>query len=193
MQNNLIKEFFDNKAEFWDSFEKKDNKFFNDFVRENIAINKNDTILDLACGTGVITNVLASYTINDVIGIDISENMIKKANEKEKSANVKFVNIDFYDLDGLKFDLIVCHNAYPHFLDKEKFKNKCFNLLSKNGRLIICHSISRNEVNKCHNDKTNISVSLNEVTEEFKVFEDKFSLIRLYEDENIYFLEVRKN
>lgn len=193
MQSNIIKDFFDSKAELWDEFEKKDQKFFEQFVLNNILINENDKVLDLACGTGVIINILAKYTKNSVLGIDISTNMIKKAKEKKFLENVNFQNVDFYDLINEKFDLIVCHNAYPHFLDKEQFKQKCYDLLNNNGRLIICHSISREDVNRCHNDKLDISVTLREVNEEYQIFKDKFNLIRLYEDDKIYFLEIEKN
>ena len=56
-------------------------------------LNKNDVALDLYCGTGTITSILAGY-VKKVIGIEIVEDAIYDAKENIKTngiSNVKFI------------------------------------------------------------------------------------------------------
>ena len=191
MQNN-IKQFFNDRALNWDNHEIRDNTYFIDFVNKNIKINNNDIILDLGCGTGVITSILKSHTKNIVYGMDISDKMIEIAKSKVNDPNIRFICDYFYNTDLSNIDLIVCHNAYPHFMDKLAFKNKCYNILNNNGRLIICHSISRESINSCHKGKEEVSLILKSVDEEASIFTDMFSIINKYEDNNIYLIELKK-
>jgi SAM-dependent methyltransferase len=67
------------------------------------------SILDLACGTGILTAHLASI-FPEVIGLDLSETMLAKAREhcywKKK---VKFFQGDFRDFHlHRQFDIVVC-------------------------------------------------------------------------------------
>ncbi len=79
---------------------------------ELVDINKGNTVLDLACGTGVVTKKIRKKVGNlgYVIGADTSITAIKiakKWNEREK--NLDFVNVDaekFYF--SKKFDIVTC-------------------------------------------------------------------------------------
>ncbi len=60
----------------------------------------NENILDIACGTGFGSNVLATKTSGDVIGGDISSEVIA---ENKKSCDKH--NLKFEVLDGTAFTL----------------------------------------------------------------------------------------
>ena len=59
-------------------------------------IKKEDTVLDLYCGTGTI-GIVASDKAKKVIGIELNKEAIKDANENKKLNNIN--NIEFYDGD----------------------------------------------------------------------------------------------
>ncbi|WP_078545516.1 class I SAM-dependent DNA methyltransferase [Litchfieldia alkalitelluris] len=67
------------------------------------------TILDLACGTGEISVPLAEHGY-EVVGIDLSDDMLAVANAKAQAANqnITFLQQDMSELQGLgTFDMIV--------------------------------------------------------------------------------------
>lgn len=149
-----MKEFFDNIAFDWDR--RSNHEYIEDIIRK-ININKNSKILDVACGTGILEEYLLKYNPREILGVDISKNMIEIAKGKNKDNKVKYLCEDIFNIDTGKWDFIIVFNAFPHFIDKEKFLKHLSKLLNKCGRLIICHNFSRKSINKIHE---NISESI---------------------------------
>jgi 2-polyprenyl-3-methyl-5-hydroxy-6-metoxy-1,4-benzoquinol methylase len=86
-----------NKSEkFWDKRSKDYDKREKDFEQEydkTIELTKkylkiNDIALDFACGTGVITNIIAS-DVKEIHGIDISSKMIAVAKRKAEEREIQ--------------------------------------------------------------------------------------------------------
>jgi 23S rRNA (uracil1939-C5)-methyltransferase len=73
--------------------------------------NDGQVILDLFCGTGTITQLLAKQSQRKVVGVDIVESAIEDARKNALRNDVS--NIDFYAADAGKFLL-----EYPEFADK---------------------------------------------------------------------------
>ena len=106
-------------------------------------INKDALILDLGCGYGRISNLLASKGYK-VEGIDISRKLITYA---KKEAREKGLKIKYYVGDFLsyrfkkKFDVILClWSTIFHFIKEEdriKLLNKVYRILNKKGRFIV--------------------------------------------------------
>ena len=90
-------------AEYYDAFKPytDDILFYDQFVSNNVSV------LELGCGTGRITFSLAKKA-KQVVGIDISEEMISKAKEKFKGENINFLLGDMTSLKlNAKYDLII--------------------------------------------------------------------------------------
>ncbi|KAG8923938.1 hypothetical protein FRC01_012148 [Tulasnella sp. 417] len=107
------------------------------------------TLLEFACGTGVVSRRLATYCL-DVTGVDISENMIKLYNKfaeetpnKDKMKGYVFDLINSTQSDeedklkGMLFDVIVCAQAYHHFEDVVDATKKLAIYLKPSGSLFI--------------------------------------------------------
>lgn len=102
-----------------------------------------DPILELACGTGRITVILAQAGFN-VIGIDKAEGMLREARRKSAEAGVEieWVKADmrnFY-LDKAFSLIILPANALCHLLDLGDFEACLANVrkhLAPNGRFVI--------------------------------------------------------
>ncbi|QSX08797.1 methyltransferase domain-containing protein [Alkalibacter rhizosphaerae] len=82
-------------------------------------IQKDFSVLDVGCGTGTYSIVLAKYCEN-VVGVDLSPKMIELARQTAENndvKNVKFHCLDWHDLDldeigfTQKFDLVIAHNT----------------------------------------------------------------------------------
>ena len=189
---NKVKEFFNKLASDWDRRSKSDLSNIKDIL-SHIKISENDKILDLGCGTGIITSLLASYTTKKVIGIDISNNMIKIAKSKNIDKKVVFKCRDFYKLFLNKYNLIVCFDAYPHFVNQKGFVLKAHKLLTKNGTLAIIFDNDTTTTNGFHkNIESELSRNILQPNEEGKLFENYFKIIFTLEEKNKYILLLQK-
>lgn len=192
--NSEVKDFFDALAPTWDKSEKCTEEEKKLFLLP-ILIKKGDKILDLACGTGTITKILAEKSETPVIAIDLSSEMIKVAKAKyPRETLLDFRNIDFYELPETGFDWIVCHNAYPHFLDKEGFIKKLVSSLKEGGHFAICHNRSRALLKKHHQGETiaKLTRDLLPVEEEAKDYLPYFDIELAKEDDSSYWIIGRK-
>lgn len=189
---NKVKEFFNKLAIDWDSRNNSDLSNIKDIL-SYIKINKEDKILDLGCGTGIITPLLASYTTKKVIGIDISNNMIKIAKSKNIDKKSVFKCRDFYKLFLNKYNLIVCFDAYPHFVNQKGFVIKAHKLLARNGTLAIIFDNDTTTTNGFHkNIESELSRNILPPSEEGKLFENYFKTIFTLEEKNKYILLLQK-
>src|SRR5215475_4041309 len=62
-------------------------------------IEPGNTVLDIACGTGFGTNILASYTNGKVVGGDISAEAIEECRSHWNKSNMEFKVLDGTALD----------------------------------------------------------------------------------------------
>lgn len=102
-------------------------------------------ILDVGCGTGHHVSSIGAKGI-DILGIDISPSMIKKA--KENYPDYKFDVADALDgnvFEPDSFTHILCmYFTIYYFKDKSVFFNNCFKWLMPGGYLIV-HLVDRQQ------------------------------------------------
>ena len=108
---------------------------------ELIKINKNNLVLDIACGTGVVTKQIQKKIgkSGHVIGIDTSTTAIKIAKkENEKNNNLDFLNADAENFSfSKKFDIVTCQYALFFFPNAQKALKNIKNSLKKSGMIGI--------------------------------------------------------
>ena len=152
--NKKEQKFFDDLADSWDNlfYKDKQTKRKLDKIVLNFSINKGSKILDLGCGTGIISTRLNKLVgaKGEVIGCDYSSSMLKTARKKTKKIN--FICADAHKLPFEKglFDGVVCFCCFPHFEDKLGVLREINRITKTGGYLIISHLLSRREVNQVH-------------------------------------------
>ena len=119
----------------------------NDYEIGSIINSTNPTsksvIADIGCGTGHHVSNISAKNLN-VIGIDISPSMIKKA--KEKYPNNKFkvgdaLDTNLFKMNSLTHILCLYFTIY-YIKDKRRFFDNCMDWLMPGGFLII-HLVDR--------------------------------------------------
>lgn len=186
--NNDIKVFFDQMAPKWDQVCIHDMDRINRILTL-AGVKKNDRVLDVACGTGILTQPLLDRGVEEVYAVDLSENMIAKARSKYNNSRVKFEALDFLTFEKTGFDQVIVHNAYPHFLDKQGLVSAISRALKPGGRFVIAHSDGREKINTCHHKlDVVISEKLRPVDEEAELFCDAFNIDIRIDEPDIYLL-----
>lgn len=112
------------------------------------TFSKNKSVLEVACGTGIGLEYLASKAEN-VIGIDIDSINISTAhktiNESAVRDKIKIEQMDAHKLsfDDNSFDLVIIFEAIYYLNDVAKFIQEVYRVLKNNGQLII-GSVNKN-------------------------------------------------
>ncbi len=192
--DNRVETFFDGLAYTWDKSETCPREFKLSLLNE-LGIAKGDKVLDLACGTGVVTGLIHELSDTEVVGVDISNNMIEVAKEKYKDEEwATFVHADFLNWNANRtFDDVVIYNAYPHFLEPIVLSKKLASVLNKGGRVAILHSLSRKDLNSHHSGRaTSVSRNLMELSREVDFFKNEFNVITLKEDDKSIVIILQK-
>lgn len=106
-------------------------------------------VLEVAAGTGVVTQVLREALPDAVIvATDLNAPMLEKAAERVSAANVTFQPADALDLpfDDGSFDLVVCQFGIMFYPDKVAGNKEARRVLRDNGRylLVIWDRLDRN-------------------------------------------------
>ena len=117
---------------------------------ELVKINKNNLVLDVACGTGVVTKQIQKKNSNleYVVGIDTSITAIKIAKKyNEKNKNLDFINTDAENFSfSKKFDVVTCQYALFFFPNAQKALKNMKNSLKKSGTIGISVHGSKDNV-----------------------------------------------
>ena len=101
-----------------------------------------DRVLDLGCGTGVLTNGIAGFA-REVIGIDSSPAMIEQA--KMAYPGLKFYLMDACSLTWVDYFDAVFSNAVFHFIKtQDALLGSVYKALKKNGALVCEFGASGN-------------------------------------------------
>jgi 2-polyprenyl-3-methyl-5-hydroxy-6-metoxy-1,4-benzoquinol methylase len=105
-------------------------------------------VLDLACGQGYLTQILAESGAV-VTGVDLSIELLKIArkNEEERKNGVEYLHRDAADLQGIDsgtFDIIVCNMALHDIGNLQATMNECGRVLRPGGLFVfsILHPIA---------------------------------------------------
>ncbi|MEQ8155559.1 MAG: class I SAM-dependent methyltransferase [Clostridiaceae bacterium] len=137
---------FDEKSR--DSYNRKANNYDNTFdgkfteefkklLFDEIIIEENDSILDVACGNGTLLKMVSDkYNIKGY-GIDISEKMIENAKRKCPDMIFKTSRCEQIPFEDEIFNLITVCASYHHFPDVKTFAKEAKRILKPHGRLYI--------------------------------------------------------
>jgi 2-polyprenyl-3-methyl-5-hydroxy-6-metoxy-1,4-benzoquinol methylase len=112
-----------------------------DFMIEKMILNENSEILEIGCGTGEISNLLAKKSKAKVLGTDICLPFIEQAKNSYNLPNLSFEILNFNNptiLKGKKFDYIIGNGILHHlYYNIDEALKNIRNLLNGNGKMIF--------------------------------------------------------
>lgn len=137
------KEFWDRRAAVYDA---DAGVFYREAYEKTTAcmrkyLKPTDTVLDFACGTGIVTLSL-SPDVKELRGIDISDEMIRRAQGKAAAqgiANVLLTQTDLFDasLVPASFDAVLACNVLLYVEQRAAVLARVRELLKADGKLLV--------------------------------------------------------
>jgi ubiquinone/menaquinone biosynthesis C-methylase UbiE len=195
----MSREYFNSRADVWDEELAEKDRAKLEQLAESLEIAAGSAILDVGTGTGVLLPFLLEK-IGDtgwLVALDFAEEMLEKARAKNFKGNIDYINADIADvplLDGI-FDAVVCYSSFPHFRNKPKALREINRLLKNGGKLYICHTSGKDEINRIHRQ---VAVLAHHTIPEASVMCDLLSAagfvnIDIVETADSYFTSARKS
>lgn len=129
------------KNDPWDYENNPEDEKRRNYLISEIPKREYSKVLDIGCGQGYITRSLPGKS---VLGVDISDEAIKKANEKHIDDRLSFRKLSLFELSELneKYDLIIITGVlYPQYIGKSSnyIYQLIDNLLQPDGYLVSVH------------------------------------------------------
>ncbi|EKQ57157.1 MAG: methylase involved in ubiquinone/menaquinone biosynthesis [Clostridium sp. Maddingley MBC34-26] len=110
-----------------------------------ISVNNKNRALDIGCGSGILTFELCKH-YGEVIGIDISEEMLSVAKSKRQRDNISYINMDANELCFEKtFDFIVSRTTFHHLFNIQSVLKQMKSMLNEGGKIVILDNVSKVE------------------------------------------------
>ena len=184
MKKQDIISFFDEYAPFWDEGQVRNEEVI-EKILNNSGIEKGDSVLDVACGTGVL---FPDYIKRGaaVTAVDISPEMVKIAKSKFSDINIICGDVEEIDF-AEKFDSVMIYNAFPHFPDPERVIKRLSECLREGGRLSVAHGMSREALLKHHSGAAKeVSCELPTAEALAKIFVPYFKVDVIISDNEMY-------
>ena len=125
---------------------RKENEIRNPWIKETIERQRGNsqTILDIGCGAGFLTNALALYG-HRVTGIDLSPSSLEIARQQDSTSSVQFAQADAHHLPFSEnsFDVVCAMDLLEHVEKPFAVIREAARVL-KPGGLFFFHTFNRN-------------------------------------------------
>lgn len=115
-------------------------KSFSDAMISELLPDMNGkTLLDVGCGTGYACNLALQHGSSRVLGLDISENMIAKAQNliQNSKADFRVIHDSQPFITDEKFDIAICALVLAHAKDPSLILRSVYDALRPGGIMII--------------------------------------------------------
>ncbi len=150
MNKREVIAFFDKCAPKWDeNMVRSESKI--DYIMNAAGIKAGKSVLDVACGTGVLFEDYLHRDVMKVTGVDISPEMARNAVLKLRDQRVEVLCGDIETIDiPYQYDCCVVYNAFPHFEEPARLIKRLISLLVPGGRLTVAHGMSLEALHRHH-------------------------------------------
>lgn len=194
----MFRMFFNQKAATWDETVAEKDAAKLQRISQRLEIQPGSTVLDVGTGTGVFLPFILKKVGNRgrLVALDIAEEMLKRARAKGFRENIAYLQADIATppLYDEVFDAVVCYSSFPHFQNKAAALKETHRVLKKGGRLFICHTSSRKEINDIHRQIPLLTNDLlpgeGEMAEMLSAA--GFAGVEVYDGDGSYFASARK-
>ena len=150
----MIRRYFNQSAATWDEIASERDITKLKRMARRLNITPGSTVLDVGTGTGVFIPFLISEVGKGgrIIALDFAGKMLERARAKGFNGNIDYLCADVTNipLGDEIFDIVICYSSFPHFQNKLGALTEINRVTKGGGRLLICHTSSRDTINGIH-------------------------------------------
>jgi demethylmenaquinone methyltransferase/2-methoxy-6-polyprenyl-1,4-benzoquinol methylase len=188
MNKEHIAAFFDDIAFVWDVKCRDSMNKINDIL-DHADVSAGCTVLDVACGTGILFPFYLERGVREVTGVDISPNMIDQAHTTHSDPRITLIVGDAEQVSLGRYDRCVIYSAIPHFEDPVSLIRTLSEHLHSGGRLTVAHSESKERINHRHECMASeVSLELKPALELARLFSPYLDIDVLVDNEELYII-----
>lgn len=137
----ILKRQFDRQAQNFSNWSVTRNEEYMQAYFEFIGFEKEDELLDVACGTGEFS-VFCARRIKGVHGIDISEGMIELARKHASANGLTNIAFECHDVERTpcadnSFSVVQCRSAFHHMENYPRVLKEMLRCCRPSGRLAV--------------------------------------------------------
>ncbi len=138
--DNIISQFTKQAIPFT-QLSQHSNQFGLDLVLKLSKPKQSDSVLDIACGTGIISCEFAKI-VTQVTGIDLTPAMIERAKILQKDNNLNNITWRIGDVSNLPFDdnifsIVVTRYSFHHIIEPKKVLEEMKRVCVSGGKIMI--------------------------------------------------------
>jgi len=151
--NHSKQRYFEDHAATWDTrMPPNYSAILENFARPFSAeFQTASSILEIGTGTGAFIPVLKVLVPDaQLVSVDLAHAMLHQARQRTSDARLFQADVHQLPLASTCFDLVICHNSFPHFSNKRQALDEIKRVLRSDGKLMILHNNSREFVNSIH-------------------------------------------
>jgi len=143
LQRRIQRYGWDKASLYYENFWQRQLRPAQDLLLEMAALKKNERVIDIACGTGLVS-FRAAEIVEDsgfVLANDISDGMVKIGNDlvsEKKLNNIKFQRMDAEELDApdRAYDVSLCALGLMYVPDPVKALKEMYRVIKPGGRAV---------------------------------------------------------
>jgi ubiquinone/menaquinone biosynthesis C-methylase UbiE len=183
---------FNKLAPAWDDICSHNNDKINTILNY-AGITSGCSVLDVACGTGVLIPYYLEREVRSITGIDLSSGMIARAKEKFSDPRITLIVGDAEQIQAKNFDCCVIYSALPHFDNPKRLFEVLSRSINEDGRLTVAHSESKEKINMRHEGSASeVSLGLVPAAELALMFSPYFTVDTIIDDDDMYVVSGKK-
>jgi len=117
----------------------EDSREYRHKLYNKVNLKNKKFILDVGCGTGVITRDIAQFTSGDVVGVDIDDIKLQEAEKNLAdlpNVKLKKANVLFLPFDDASFDLVVFNIVLTYVKGQQKAINEMVRVTKPGGHIL---------------------------------------------------------
>lgn len=106
-------------------------------ILRHITLHDDESVLDVACGTGRLLEEMGMLAVVHRFGVDLSENMIALAKQRCPDGNFQVHASSPLPFENESMHHITVSCAFHHFEKPQEFADACMRVLKENGTVYL--------------------------------------------------------
>lgn len=118
-----------------------------DIIVATAVIERNNVVLDVGSGTGILIPFIQSYKPGEIYACDLSQTMLDHLQNQYPAVKIFTGDVRDMPLPDGTIDVVFVNACYPNIADKKGSISNIVRIMKKGGRMVISHPMGKSFIN----------------------------------------------